>query len=99
VFAVAARRLLRGPGWQVRAPLPHPGIRAFVPRVHLAVNPRSETSRRPDVVLRGLPYLSHRPARVTIRVRGRVFDLSSDFADLLSIRGKECRPTEAGPAE
>lgn len=94
VFAVAAHRIPRGPGWQDKALLAHPGIRAFMPRVRHAVNPRSEELRHLDVEVRGLPYLSHRPARVTIRARGTVFDRSTDFANWLSMGVPECRPSD-----
>ncbi|MBF9032661.1 hypothetical protein HKCCE2091_00265 [Rhodobacterales bacterium HKCCE2091] len=99
VMAVAAHRIPRGPCWQDKALLDHPGIRAFMRKVRHAVNPRSEDLRRLDIEERGLPYLSHRPARVTVRARGQVFDASADFANWLSIGVESCRPTDDGLAE
>lgn len=99
VFAVAAHRIKRGPGWQDKALLDHPGIRDFMKKVRHEANPRSEALRRLDIEENGLPYLRHRPARVTIRARGQVFDLSVDFANWLSMGVEEYRPTNEGLAE
>lgn len=99
VIAVAAHRIPRGPGWQAKELLEHDGIRAFMKKVRHAVNPRSEELRRLDVEERGLPYLSHRPARITIRARGQVFDESTDFANWLSMGVPDYRPTDEGLAE
>jgi 2-methylcitrate dehydratase PrpD len=98
VMAVAAHRIPRGPGWQDKALLDHPGIRAFMPKVKHAVNPRSEELRRLDIEVNGLPYLSHRPAKITIRARGQVYEQSVDFANWLSMGVPECRPTDEGLA-
>lgn len=99
VFAVAAHRIKRGPGWQDKALLDHPGIRAFMPKVYHAVNPRSEELRHLDIEVNGLPYLSHRPARITIKARGQVYDRSVDFANWLSMGVEAYRPTDEGLAQ
>ena len=99
VIAVAAHRIPRGPKWQAKELLDHEGIRAFMTKVRHAVNPRSEELRRQDVEVEGRPYLSHRPARITIRARGQIFDRSTDYANWLSIGVPECAPTDEGLAE
>ncbi len=99
VLAMAAHRIPRGPGWQDKALLDDPRIVSFMKRVKHAVNPRSEEMRRLDIEERGLPYLSHRPARVTVKARGQVFEHSVDFANWLSMGVPEYRPTDAGLAE
>lgn len=99
ILAVAAHRIRRGPGWQAKKLLGHPGIRAFMKKVRHRVNPRSEELRLEDIELKGLPYLSHRPARVTVRARERDFEASVEFANWLSMGVEEYRPTEAGLAE
>ncbi len=99
VMAVAAHRIPRGPGWQAKDLLDHPGIRAFMPKVRHQTNPNSEILRRLDVEERGLPYLSHRPARITIKARGQIFDRSTDFANWLSMGVPDYAPTDAGLAE
>lgn len=99
VMAVAAHRIPRGPGWQAKALLEHEGIRAFMKKVRHQTNPRSEELRRIDVEERGLPYLSHRPARITIRARGETFDRSVDFARWLSMGVPDYAPSDEGLAE
>lgn len=99
VIAVAAHRIPRGPGWQDKSLLRHEGIRAFMKKVRHETNPRSEELRRLDVEERGLPYLSHRPAKITIRAGGRIFEREVDFANWLSMGVEEYRPTDAGLAE
>lgn len=99
VIAVAAHRIPRGPGWQDKALLEHAGIRAFMKKVRHAVNPRSEELRHEDIEVKGLPYLSHRPARITIKASGTVFDEEVDFANWLSMGVDACRPTDEGLAE
>ena len=79
--------------------LDDPRIVAFMKKVHHAVNPRSEELRRLDIEERGLPYLSHRPARVTVKARGRAFEHSVDFARWLSMGVEDYRPTDEGLAE
>ena len=98
-MAVAAHRIKRGPGWQDKALLRHPGIRDFMKKVRHETNPRSEELRQLDIEERGLPYLSHRPARITVKARGQVFDRSVDFANWLSMGVPEYRPTDAGLAD
>ena len=98
-IAVAAHRIKRGPGWQAQSVMDDPRIRVFMQKVKHAVNPRSEELRHLDVELEGRPYLSHRPARVEIRVGSRVFEHSVDFANWLSIGVEAYRPTDAGLAE
>ena len=68
-------------------------------KIRHETNPRSEELRHLDVEERGLPYLSHRPARITIRARGQVFDRSVDFAKWLSMGVEAYRPTDDGLAE
>lgn len=99
VFAVAANWIPRGPGWQAKELLSDPRIQSFMPKVRHAVNPRSEELRRLDVEERGLPYLSHRPARITIKARGQTFDQSTDYANWLSMGVADYTPTDAGLAE
>ncbi|MBU3740257.1 MAG: MmgE/PrpD family protein [Rhodoferax sp.] len=99
VFAVAAHRIPRGPGWQARAVIDDPAIRAFMKKVRHEVNPRSELLRRQDLETDGLPYLRHRPARVVIRARGQVFERSVDYANWLSMGVDACRPTDEALAE
>lgn len=99
VIAVAAHRIKRGPAWQDKALLDHPGIRALMKKIRHETNPRSEELRRLDVEERGLPYLSHRPARITIKARGQVFDRSVDYANWLSMGVEKYRPTDDGLAE
>ena len=99
ILSVAAHRIPRGPGWQARELLEHPGIRALMKKVRHEVNPRSETLRHQDIEVEGRPYLSHRPADVRIRARGQVFEKSLDFANWLSIGVEGCIPTDEGLAE
>lgn len=99
VIAVAAHRIKRGPAWQDKALLEHEGIRALMKKVRHEVNPRSEELRHQDIEVEGRPYLSHRPARITIKARGQVFDRSVDFANWLSIGVEAYRPTNEGLAE
>lgn len=54
----------RAPRWQVPKVMNDPRIRAFMPKVKHAVNPRSEQLRHQDLEVEGKPYLSHRPADV-----------------------------------
>lgn len=98
VLAVAAHRIPRGPGWQAQSVIEDPRIRAFMPRVRHAVDPRSEEMRRQDIEVEGRPYLSRRPARVVVRARGRVFEHSVDYANWLSMGVDACRPTGEGLA-
>jgi 2-methylcitrate dehydratase PrpD len=99
VIAVAAHRIPRGPAWQAKELLRHDGIRAFMKKVRHATNPKSEEFRRLDIEERGLPYLSHRPARITIKARGQIFDKSVDYAQWLSMGVPDYIPTDVGLAE
>lgn len=99
VMAVAAHRIKRGPGWQAEALIHDPRIRAFMKKVRHETNPRSEELRRQDIEIEGRPYLSHRPAKITIRARGQVFERETVHANWLSIGVASCRPTDADLAD
>ena len=99
VIAVAAHRIPRGPGWQVRSVIDDPRIRAFMKKVRHEVNPRSEELRFQDIEVDKRPYLSHRPARVVIKARGQRFERSVDYANWLSMGVDAYRPTDEGLAE
>jgi len=98
-IAVAAHRIKRGPQWQAQSVQDDPRIRQFMKKVKHEVNPRSEELRHRDLVVEGLPYLSHRPADVEVSARGQVFRKSVDFATWLSIGVEAYRPTNEGLAE
>lgn len=98
-IAVAAHRIKRGPGWQAQSVIAAPGIRAFMKKVKHAVLPRAEDLRRQDLMVEGRVAVRHRPARVEVRARDRVFAESVDFANWLSMDVDECRPTDEGLAE
>jgi 2-methylcitrate dehydratase PrpD len=99
VIAVAAHRIPRGPGWQAKSVIDDPGIRAFMKKVRHEVNPRSEPLRHQDIEVEGRLYLSHRPARIVVKARGRTFERSVDFANWLSMGVEAYRPTDAGLAD
>ena len=98
-IAVAAHRIPLGPGWQAKSVMENPSIRAFMKKVRHEVNPRSEEMRVQDVEIEKRPYLSHRPAEVIVRARGRVFDLSVDYANWLSMGVDAYRPSDEGLAK
>jgi 2-methylcitrate dehydratase PrpD len=99
IFAIAAHRIPRGPGWQADKHLRDPSIRAFMMKVRHETNPRSEELRQQDIEVEGRPYLCHRPARITVKARGRVFERSVDYANWLSMGVEAYRPTAEGLAE
>lgn len=99
VFAVAAHRIKRGPGWQLRSVIDDPRIRAFMQKVRHEVNPRSEELRLQDIEVEGRPYLRHRPARIVVQARGRTYERTVDYANWLSMGVEACRPTDAGLAD
>ena len=99
VFAVAAHRIKRGPGWQSKELLGDPRIINFMKKVKHAVNPRSEMLRKRDIEEEGRHYLRHRPARVVIKARGQDYIGEVDFANWLSLDEESCRPTNEGLAE
>ena len=98
-IAVAAHRIKRGPGWQAQSVMGDPRIRAFMKKVKHEVDPRSEEMRHQDIEVEKRPYLSRRPAHVLVKARGRVFELSVDYANWLSMGVKAYRPTDEGLAE
>jgi 2-methylcitrate dehydratase PrpD len=99
VIAVAAHRVKRGPGWQDEALINNPSIRAFMKKVRHEVNPRSEELRHQDIEVERRPYLSHRPACIVVKARGKVFERSVDYAQWLSMGVDAYRPTDQGLAE
>jgi 2-methylcitrate dehydratase PrpD len=99
VISVAAHRIKRGPGWQAESVIADPRVRAFMKKVRHEINPRSEELRHQDIEVEGRPYLSHRPARIVVKARGRTFERSVEYANWLSMGVEAYRPTDEGLAD
>jgi 2-methylcitrate dehydratase PrpD len=97
-IAVAAHRVPRGPKWQWRETLENPEIRRFMNRVEQAVYPRCEEMRHQDLVVDGRRNLKHRPARVEVHARGRIFADAVDYANWIPNDVPETRASDEGLA-
>jgi 2-methylcitrate dehydratase PrpD len=94
IISVAAHRVPWGPQWQSRETMANPDICEFMKRVEHVDYPRSEELRRQDLDIDGRRNLKHRPARVEVHARGRLFVQATDIARWMTNDVQESRATD-----